>query len=94
MNEIKLIVDGNIGDLLIVCRNMYEVKMMERHLKLNMHRPEDYIDSVGNVTFQFYDGDFCSWCHEKWYDEEGLPGIRKKIFYSAIAIPTFIEVDI
>jgi hypothetical protein len=94
MNETIKSVIIETGETLIICRNMYEVKMMERHLKLNMYRPEDYIDSVGNVTFQFYDGDFCGWCHEKWYDEEGLPGIRKKIFYSAIAIPTFIEVDI
>lgn len=93
MNETIKSVIIETGETLIICRNMYEVKMMERNLNLDMCHPENYINSEGNVTFQFYDGDFIGWCHEKWYDEEGFSETRKKIYYSAIALPTFIEVD-
>ena len=93
MNEIINKHILSIGETLIICKNMNEVEIMERHLILEMCHPENYINSVGDVTFQFYDGIFIGWCHERWFDEECFPGTRKKIYYSAMIHPTFIEVD-
>jgi len=94
MNEIKLIIDGNESDLLIVCRNMKEVKMVEKLICEEMSGAEITLKEHGDVSFHFYKRSWNGWCYKSWYLTEWSHKKFEVLNLTEFLHPTFIEVDI
>jgi hypothetical protein len=93
MNEIKLIVDGNIGDLLIVCRNMREVKMMEKMVGSQLGNVEGSLMLHKDVSFHFCGRSWNGWCHKSWYLTVWSHKKFEVLNLTEFLHPTFVEID-
>lgn len=94
MNEIKLIIDGNEGDLLIVCRNMKEAKMVKKLICMESVDAEILLKEHGDVSFRFYKRSWNGWSHKSWYLTEWSHKKFEVLNLTQFLHSTFIEVDI